>query len=533
MQKEIDPYATQPNQPLDSDFPAENPDSFQTSPQDAADNNEAATAQPYDQQPSPPPSPAQTPPLYNNPPYNAPNYQNYQSYPNDPAFQNPQGYTNYQDFHPYNGNPQYAYGAFPTSNPPQKKSRPSVPPLTNDQKKVVWLLRIAAILLAAIFAYCIVSDAVLYRSNSSEISTTKSTTDNIPTQNNHNVVMYQEGKPDAAREHEGAPDGDGPYTVAEVAALVSPSIVEITAYEGDTPSSSGSGIILSEDGYILTNAHVISDCDAYDIAFSDDEEKLFPAQLVGYDSKSDLAVLHTNQTGLIPATLGDSDELVVGEEVVAIGNPAGLTGTVTNGIVSALGRQIRTEQTGFYMECIQTNAAISPGNSGGALVNLYGQVVGITSSKYAAAMYESNTYEGLGFAITINQALPIVEELLNQGYVSGRVRIGISFLGMEDQAVAMEFSAQRELPEDAPQEGIWVTEISEDCDIADSELQVDDLILSVEGTSVNNYDELCDAIAGYHAGDVLSARCRRYDDSGNYKDFTIRFALMEDTSGDY
>ena len=432
---------------------------------------------------------------------------------------------------------QYGYGMYPPNqnmqnqpmqNPysmpvqqqqqqtaPKKKA---VPPLTAGQKKIVRLLWVCTGVLVAIFLYCIISDIVQYSGSS------KGNASSEAGKSGDTVVMYQENKPDSAYEK----NSDGSYSVADVAALVSPSITAIHVYADGEPNSSGSGIILSEDGYILTNAHVISEGDAFEVLI---EEDIFEAELIGYDSKSDLAVLRADAEGLTPATLGNSDELVVGEEVVAIGSPAGLTGTVTNGIVSALNRQIRADQTGFYMDCIQTNAAISPGNSGGALVNMYGQVVGVTSSKYAS-LYGS-TYEGLGFAISINQAMPIAEELIAQGYISGRVRIGITFVSMEAEEVAAEFSELYKLEETVPQKGVWIQEISEDCDIAKSGLEINDLILSVEGKEVNNYDELCAAIEGIGAGVPLEAECRRYSEDGTYEDFTISFEMMEDTSGDY
>ena len=142
-------------------------------------------------------------------------------------------------------------------------------------------------------------------------------------------------------------------------------------------------------------------------------------------------------------------------------------------------------------------------------------------------------HEGLGFAITINQAKPIIEELIHQGYVSGRVRIGITFVSMESEQIAAEYAAMYNLEEAPEREGLWITEISEDCDIAKSGLQVNDLLFSVEGTAVNNYDMLCAAIEGYSPDDTLKAECRRYSEDGTYEDFTITFHLMEDTSGDY
>lgn len=520
----------------------------ETEPQVQTQNQPVQQQQPFFRQPHPvqnynqpqygyglhPQQPVQPGQVYSNqnavPQWNAPVQPAYGAqqpfYGQQQPYNNQQPYPQQYGCNPYpQGYPQQQGMMYGQPQPPAPvRKKKAAPPLTPGQKKIVRLLQISAILLVLIFLYCIISDAVLYATGGGSRNTSEYT------QPRENVVMYQEGKPEGALDTDAEPDENGAYSVEDIAALVGPSIVQITTYTDGEETGGGSGIILSEEGYILTNAHVIMDSDSYDIIVYGDE-KLYPAELVGYDSKSDLAVLHTDIDGLIPATLGDSDELAVGEEVVAIGSPAGLTGTVTNGIVSALGRQIRTEQTGFYMECIQTNAAISPGNSGGALVNMYGQVVGITSSKYAA-LYGS-TYEGLGFAITINQALPIAEELMNQGYVSGRVRIGITFVAMETEAVAEEFAKMYNLKKAPELKGVWIQEISADCDIAKSGLEVNDLILSVEGKAVNNYDELCAAIEGIGAGVPLEAECRRYSEDGTYKDFTIEFELMEDTSGDY
>ena len=215
--------------------------------------------------------------------------------------------------------------------------------------------------------------------------------------------------------------------------------------------------------------------------------------------------------------------------MVAIGNPAGLTGTVTNGIVSAVNREIRSDTTGFEMNCIQTNAAISPGNSGGALVNMYGQVIGITSSKYV-----SGFYEGLGFAITINEAKPIIEELITNGFIGGRFRIGITLVDMSNEVNVMTIEEELgfELPEDFT--GIYINDISEDCDIANTALEIGDFITEIDGKHVETYDELYDAIsAKYGAGDVVPATCAKVDKDGNIEEYEIEFMLMEDTSGDY
>lgn len=186
-------------------------------------------------------------------------------------------------------------------------------------------------------------------------------------------------------------------------------------------NSEGSGIILTNDGYIATNAHVVSGADMIKVVLSNDE--IYEATLIGSDSDTDLAVIKIEASGLTPASLGNSEELKVGQYVMAIGNPGGLefSSTVTLGIVSAIDRPLQLEESGYLMNTIQTDAAINPGNSGGALVNMNGQVVGINSAKYVA-----DGYEGLGFAISINEALPIIKDLMDYGTVQGRSMLGIT-----------------------------------------------------------------------------------------------------------
>ena len=244
-----------------------------------------------------------------------------------------------------------------------------------------------------------------------------------------------------------------------------------------------------------------------------------------------MAVLKVNAKDLVPAVLGNSDEVYVGENVVAIGNPAGLANSVTKGIVSAINRQVRADSNGFMMDCIQTDAAISPGNSGGALVNMYGQVIGITSSKYAS-VYEA-TYEGLGFAITMNQALPVVQDLMENGYVSGRFRIGIVFMSANTEYATMQFEQVfgEEMPEKLA-ESLWVSEISDECDISNTQLQPNDFILTMNGKKVSDYDEVLAVLDGCKGGDIVTAECARYE-KGKIAYYNIEFKLEEDTSGNY
>lgn len=349
---------------------------------------------------------------------------------------------------------------------------------------------------------------------------------NVPSQ----VVIYQNTKPEGADKLSEELDEYGRYSTEGAAAAVRESIVEIYTY-GDSFAKelkgTGSGVILNTDGYIVTNAHVLLADGFHEVHTAD--ERIFSAKIVGRDSKTDIAVLKITASNLVPAILGDSDEVVVGEQVIAIGNPAGLTGTVTNGIVSAVNRDIRSDSTGFKMNCIQTNAAISPGNSGGALVNMYGQVIGITSSKYI-----SSYYEGLGFAITINEAKPVIEELINNGFIGGRFRIGITLLDMSNDANIEEIEKRigMEIPEGL--EGVYIEEINADCDIANTELVPGDFITKIDSIPVKTYDELYNAIsASYSAGDYVPAVCARIDEDGEFTEYIIQFQLMEDTSGDY
>lgn len=409
----------------------------------------------------------------------------------------------------------------PMPAPKQKKRRTKQKP-SPEQARLTKLAWIAIWLAFLLLVYCIASDLFRYFEMDSQTPTLQQS------QSSTLNIQYQERPVSDAITQ---PDENGAYTVAGVAEAVAPSIVEITAASGSMPTSSGSGIILSEDGYIVTNAHVLQNSDTFWVTLNDSDEAI-SADCIGMDTKTDLAVLKINRTGLPAATIGDSDSLLVGEEVVAIGNPAGLNGTVTNGIVSALHRKIKSASTGFEMDCIQTNAAISPGNSGGALVNLYGQIVGITSSKYTNA-YSGSAYEGLGFAISINAAMPILEELSSQGYVSGRVRIGITFRSLDITEVQEEFHETYQLNDRTQVSGLWISEIAEDCDISNTELQVGDVIERVNGTETADYDQLNAVLSDCKAGDSLTADCCRYDKNGKKSSFTITFQLMEDRSGNF
>ncbi len=393
---------------------------------------------------------------------------------------------------------------------------PQEPPITMN-RRIYTMCAVAAVLIFLLCVYCIGSDILKGALSSA---------------GTRPVVELQTNDKPELDVSEDEVTADGEYTVRGVAERVTPSIVQVYTFkkseDGQNSFGTGSGIIISEDGYIVTNAHVVQG-ETFKVHLGEDDSKELNAELVGSDTKTDLAVLKINAGKLTPAELGDSDLTYVGENVVAIGNPAGLTNTVTRGIVSAIGRKLRSERSDFRMECIQTDAAISPGNSGGALVNMYGQVIGITSSKYAS-MY-SSSYEGLGFAISINEALPIVKELIENGYVSGRVRIGIVFGECSTLNAQQEFEEKYKQPMPSVlKESLWISEISEDCDISNTELQPGDFILTVNGVTAASLESVVAALEDCKPGDTVKAHCARYED-GKITYFDISFRLEEDRSG--
>ena len=307
----------------------------------------------------------------------------------------------------------------------------------------------------------------------------------------------------------------GLYTTQGIAKKVSPSVVSIVTYDKEQPflaSSQGSGIIMTENGYIITNAHVIEDATSkLRVILNNGDE--YQGVVVGSDSKTDLAVIKINATGLEVADFGKSSELEVGEPVVAIGSPAGLYGSVTKGIVSGLDRMIKTEENNIEMNCIQIDAAINPGNSGGALVNMYGQVVGINSLKFI-----SEKYDGIGFAISFDAAKPILEQLIADGYVKDRVRIGINFY---------EISPEMEEIYNITS-GLQIATIDSTCDIANTELAVGDTITHINGKQVYLRSDVSEVLEGAKPGDTVTATVVRTDEDGTVSTFDIKFKLMSD-----
>ena len=297
-------------------------------------------------------------------------------------------------------------------------------------------------------------------------------------------------------------------TVPQIIAKARPSVVAISTVIGWS-TGTGSGVIMTEDGTIMTNAHVVSGAQSITVRVMDGTE--YEATLLGMDEKTDLAVIKIDATGLTPAEFGDSSSIVQGEIAVAIGNPLGLAfeGSVTQGIISAVSREIEVD--GRTMTYIQTDAAINPGNSGGALVNGSGQVIGINSVKVS-----SSDVEGLGFAIPISVALPIAEQLTTYGYVTGRPSIGI---GGEDVTDYMVYYYR--IPR-----GVLVGLVTPDSGAETGGVEVGDVIVGLNGVSVSSMDELTNEKDKFSPGDTVTLTVYR---SGEYVELDV--VLGESTGG--
>ena len=278
-------------------------------------------------------------------------------------------------------------------------------------------------------------------------------------------------------------------TTAQVAEMVSPSVVVITTEQvvysqwswygqSQVESGAGSGVIISSDGYILTCAHVVSGASQITVTVGDTD---YTATVVGEDDTSDVAVLKIDATGLTPATVGDSDGLAVGDNVLAVGNPLGeLGGTVTSGIVSALNRSVTIQGT----------------SSGGGLFNMNGELIGLVNAKSS-----SSDAEGLGFAIPINDAIKVAQDLLENGYVSGRPYMGITYLAVTDAQTAAQLNVSAY--------GVYVVDVAQGGPADKAGLKAGDRIVSIDGTEIAQRDDLGTLIQQHTAGDTLSITVAR------------------------
>ena len=328
------------------------------------------------------------------------------------------------------------------------------------------------------------------------------------------------------RQHIISPPASATYAYTrDLVSAVKDSIVYIEVYVNyrgqETLYGSGSGIIISKDGYIITNAHVaendyytvtklVVNVNTTDPSNGTSVSTSYEAELLGSDTDTDLAVLKIKPDGdLSAATLGDSDKLSLGDDVVVIGNPLGLETSVSKGVVSGLNRQVYDDNS---ISAIQTDTAINSGNSGGGLFNMYGEVVGVVNMKLI-----NDNAENLGFAITINDAKSVINDLVTKGYVSGRPILGITCLQISDYLGAV----QNMTP------GLLVTDIDQDLAIAKSDLVVGDTITAINGTDVRTVDEVSTILKDMKPGDTVTATVVRTDSRGREKSVDITIELSE------
>lgn len=306
---------------------------------------------------------------------------------------------------------------------------------------------------------------------------------------------------------------DGGLTTAEIAQRVAPSVVSVHIYEQDSlaPSSMGSGVVLTQDGYIITNAHVVEGASGINVLFADGTE--MDARIIGVDEKTDLAVIKVAGEGLVPAEFGDSGALAVGERAVAIGNAAGqFDGTVTQGVISGLDREVTVTVGGrdVTMSLIQTDAVINPGNSGGALVNRFGQVVGINSARMNSAFFE-----GICFAIPTRTAQPVVENLIAYGYVRDRGVLGVTVIAL---------TGVNGPPNGLPAQGLYISEIAANSDLVRSDVTVGDIILEADGQVMETAADLSAVVQSHKLGETVHLKVQKY---GSGSVIEVDAALVE------
>lgn len=421
------------------------------------------------------------------------NYQN----PNTNAYDNYQsnGYTaqNQQSQNVYNSQP---YGTAPNHSANAKPPKAKKP---KKQRKPISRGGIAIALAVTMVFSCGLGFGGGYFAN--KVNTSTSGSLNITKTSNSGTTTTASSTSKA-------------NSTSEIVKKTADSVVEISTESVVTGSfaqqyvqqGAGSGVIISQDGYILTNNHVINGANSVKVRLRDSTE--YDATIIGSDSDNDIALLKVNATGLSPATFGDSNSLAVGDYVVAIGNPLGeLGGTVTDGIISALARKVTIEDT--QMTLLQTNAQVNPGNSGGGLFNANGELVGIVNAKQSAT-----EVEGIAFAIPINNVLDILRDLKEYGYVTGKVDLGIDFTDITSDETAFYYGVN--------QTGCYVLSVDSGSNAEKAGVTRGDLVTKVNDTDVSSSSDITAALEKAEVGDTVTFTVSR---RGTSK--TISFVLEE------
>ena len=381
--------------------------------------------------------------------------------------------------------PRQEYRYHPQTEPPVKPKKAKKARMPLGRK-----LLAAVLALVLVAGSCIATSAIMnYRFNNAvesmleshaqEISELRDQIDGMNT-NRGNITIPTDGSA---------------MTPAQLYASQVNSVVAIstTIQSGyGSGQSSGSGFILTEDGYVITNYHVVEGATAIQVLLHDGSE--YDAELVGKDSSNDLAVLKVEATGLPAASLGSSNDLAIGDMVVAIGNPLGeLASTQTVGYVSGIDREVSTSGSITTISMIQTDAAINPGNSGGPLFNMYGQVIGITTAKYSGTTGSGASIEGIGFAIPIDDVEPLIQDLIDYGYVTG------AYMAVTVQDTDSESASMFGLPT-----GAYIVTVEKDGAAHRAGIQAKDIVIAVDSHKVSNVTDLTRALRNYKAGDTAT-----------------------------
>ena len=389
-----------------------------------------------------------------------------------------------------NQQPQQEYRYQPQNLPPEKPAR------EKKARKPIWKGIVAAVLVVALVAAgCGIT---AYSVNEYWEERTEDTidmfTEKIGELQDQINKAYAPGGAATVRPADGSSMTPGQVYANCVDSVVAiSSTIQTSSFYGGTSngSSTGSGFILTEDGYVVTNYHVVEGASSISVIIHDGTE--YSAELIGYDSTNDVALLKVEATGLSAASIGSSGDLVIGDMVVAIGNPLGeLTSTQTVGYVSGIGREVATDSL-TTISMIQTDAAINPGNSGGPLFNMYGEVIGITTAKYSGTTTSGASIEGIGFAIPIDDVVPLIDDIIDYGYVTG------AYMGVSVQNTDEESASMFGLPT-----GAYIVSVEQGGAADRAGIQPKDIVIELGGHEVSNVTDLTRALRNFKAGDTTT-----------------------------
>lgn len=463
-------------------------------------------------------APGQNGGYYQNPGFNSNGYYNPNGYPGgygQPPYGNP-------GFNPgYNQNPGGFNSQYRAPVQPAESGSAASPGKKKGMK--VFLSAVAVIL---VFALCAGMISIIKYKNKNKAAASSSQTQYEANGGNAD----KGGSLDIHASPVSPTDTNvsGPLSTTQIAAKVRASNVGIMVYANNSTSAAGegSGVIMKEDGsgntYIITCAHVINDA-GVSVKVQTEDGTSYDAEIVGFDTRTDLGVIRIQARGLTAAEFGDSNALTVGDPVYAVGNPGGVEffGSFTGGYVASIDRPISSE-IGYTMKCIQHSAAINPGNSGGALANQYGQIVGINSQKITAT-----DFEGIGFAIPISSAKEIIENLIQFGYVPNRPMLGITYYSISSSAQYSMIAQIKGLPAGS----LIINEINPESSLANTDVRQYDLITKVNGKPLSTADVLLELIDNGKVGDKFKLTICRINSNYQIDEFEVEATLVEDKNG--